>query len=241
MNDEDRKKLVFLDQLVKQGKTASDEEVRWLIDSLKGMLSRPDEFDFPEFAALYAPSEHKAYALLRVGMPNWTKDFEIPENCLSSNATIFEQYPDCDPYSAFLVVRPWIRVLEGSIETLRRCTLSLDCEGTVLMNKSPVDFYLIGQDGAGFHRWMDQVRALQHSILSAFAMVEGKREADPDKLLGIFVGRNTPVRLKLHGPKSESPASIKLRVGLTAMLYTTKGPGGGADLSMPRKISEIKT
>jgi hypothetical protein len=241
MNDEDRKKLTFLDQLVKQGKTASDEEVQWLIQKLKGMLSRPDEFDFPEFAAIYSPMEHQAYALLRVGMPNWAKDFEIAEDWTGSTITIFEYRPDCDPFSAFLIVRPWVRVLEGEIEPLRRCTLTLDCEDTVLINKSPLDFYLIGQDGAGFHRWQDHVRPLQHSILSAFGMVEGKREVDGDKLLGIFIPRDTPLRVKLQGPKSENPTKAKLRVGLTAMLYTTKAPGGGANLSIPRKISEIKT
>lgn len=242
LNDEDRKKLAFLDHIVRGGKTVSDEEVRWLIDRLQAALTRPDEFDFPEYTALVDPLHRKGYALLRIGMPDWKTELFVDRN---SRPVVFETHTDCDIFSAYLVVRPWIRICgqtpKSAVDVLRRCTLSMTADDLVLVDKSPAEFFLIDKNGVGIHRWLEHVRPLQHPIYSAYALLEGKLEADSSKLLGIFVARDTKLSVKLHGLDVLGKKPIKIVAGLTAMLYTTKGPGGGEKLSIPREIKGIGT
>lgn len=240
LNEEGRKKLAFLAHLAKQGDPVAPDEVRWLIAQLQSTLSRPDEFEFPEYAAIYDPKRAQAFALLRVERPNWQTETAIEKDGLGARVEIFDRVAECDTHAAFLIVRPWIRihssVPESAVEVLRRSSITMTLDDVAVIRAAPIEDYLIAKDGGGLRYWMEFLRPVDKTIYSAYSLNMETCEADPHKPLGIFVANKTAVRIEIKGDEGSKHDEVRVIAGLTAMLYTTKAPGGGAALEFPREL-----
>lgn len=241
MNYAERKKLAFLNHLVvEQGKEASPEEVRWLLDRLRATLSRPDEFDFPEYAALINPAKKEAFALRRLLIPNWTWRFDLPKNALTSRARLVSFSTQCDVHAAYLVIRPWIRVhadtKDSVFEQLRTCSVKLTFDGVEVLVEAPIDKFLLAKDGGGLS-WLSGLYVTRDMLVFPAVELDPKSlEALPERPLGVFAPNNTRIELEIKGPSGHENDPMQIIAGLTAMEYTTKADGGGVELSMPREI-----
>lgn len=240
LKDAERKKLTFLKQLVvDQNKDISREEVRWLIERLCTLFSKPDEFQFPEYAALVERREPPyAYALRRILKPNWMWSLDLPENSLATGAELISFHTTTDGQSAFLVVRPWIRVQvdakDGLIEQVRACSLDLSIDGVKVLVDAPVDDFLTAQDGVGLRGISPEIYLTREMRLFPAVELSEDHKALPDSPIGVFVPNNNLIKLVIKGPSGHKNDPIKLVAGLTAMEYTTKPGGGGADLLIPK-------
>lgn len=249
LNDEERKKLAFLGHLVgEEGKEASKEEVLWLIDRLKktAFMSPPNEFEFPEYAALIYTPKHEAYALRRFRNPGWERDLELKENGLAEGVDVFEVSADCDQFSAFLVVRPWVRVhlgvADADLDHLKKSTIRVSFDDVYVLHETYLEDYLILRDGSSLKAYPQPIHITRDISKYAFPAVclDGDMKADPMKPLGVFAPRDTMVRIRLEGKTGRKNGPMKVTTGLCVMEYTTKADGGGAELSIPRDFTTIK-
>src|SRR5579871_6021383 len=245
LNEDDRKKLAFLNHLVlEQEKDISRDEVKWLLGRLRASLSRPDEFDFPEFAGLINPMKKNAYALRRSLKPNWTKTMFVAEASTGNGAEVFSVSAECLNTNAFLLVRPWIRahskMSDEAFEKLRLCSLSLMIDGVMLLQDSPIDDYLIAMDGGGMRAASPGVRAPNEYVYPAVELNTSDATADPYKPLGVFLPDKTMVRLFLRTPPGHTGwEEAQIVAGFTVSEYTTRAEGGGAELEMPRDFVKL--
>jgi len=227
LTDEDRKKLAFLAHVVEQGKDISREEVRWLLDRLRMNLSHPGEFDFPDYAGLIDQVKDVAYGVRRFLKPDWKSSYDVPENSLAEGVETFFLRASCGQNNAFMVVRPWIRVHANTtdevFEQLRRCTIQCKFDDSPVINKSPIDDYLIAKDGGGVRGWSPVINPMGHKhICLAVALNQKEMTADPAKRLGIFVQNKMIVRMEIQAPADLKHPPFQIICGFTVMEYTTE-------------------
>jgi len=227
LTDEDRKKLAFLAHVVEQGKDISREEVRWLLDRLRMNLSHPDEFDFPDYAGMIDRVKNVAYAVRRFLKPDWKSLYDIPENSLPEGVETFFLRAECGQNNAFMVVRPWVRVhantTEAVFELLRRCTVQCKFDDDPLVDRTPIDDYLIAKDGGGVRGWSPVINPMGYMHVCLASPLDPKEQtADPMKRLGIFVRNKTIVRLEIKAPADLKHPAFQVVSGFTVMEYTTE-------------------
>lgn len=246
LSDDDRKKLAFLNHLVlEQDKDISRDEVKWLLGRLRASLSRPDEFNFPEYACLINEKERNAFALRRYLKPNWTKTMPVEEATLGNGAEVFSVSAECMKSNAFLLVRPWIRALskvsDEAFDKLRLCSLSLSVDDVMLLKDCPIDEYLIAKDGGGMRAASIPVRAPNEYVYPAVELNMADATAEPTKPLGVFLPDQTFIRLFLKTPPGHGGwEDAEIVAGLTVMEYTTRSQdGGGAEVAIPRDFVKM--
>ena len=243
LSDEERKKLGALNHLVhEQGKDLSREQVKWLLARLRASLSRPDEFDFPEYAALINPQEKNAFALRRYLKPNWSAPSSLEAS--AGKVEVLDVSAECPRTNAFMLIRPWIRMSgqaeDEDFEKLRLSSVELTSDGVVLLSDSPIDDFLIANDGGGMRGFSPTVRAPNDYVYPAVELNPGDATADPMRPLGIFLPDQTRVRLFIKTSAKQGEWKARIIAGLTVMEYTTKpGSGAGQDVAIPRDFSKI--
>lgn len=245
LNDQDRMKFLMLQHVAKEERRdLVHEDVLWLLEKLRpAFYSRPDEFEFPERAALINRIACNAFEMLQAGKPDWKREQELPEGILSYEVEVFGINLSCPPTNAFLIVRPWIRAhLETSdqaFEQLRSCSLTLLVDGKEFLSKAPIADYLITMDGVGIRSLSPVLRCpgecgkvfpacgleIIHSKnpYRSFVSQEGGNIAVPEKNFGIFCTGNCPISMTIQGPSGIKNEAMKVVSGLTVMEYTTKG------------------
>jgi hypothetical protein len=226
LSDADRKRLSFLNHLVvEQGQDIAREEVKWLLERMQSILSRPDEFNFPEYACMINGKEHAAIALRRHIAPNWSKEVTLGPATSGMGAEVFVIEAECPVYNAFLVARPWIRILpevsDEATQRLRLCSIGLTLDTQTLLSDSPIEETLITKDGYSLKTPM-LLRSPSYYVHPAVELAQGDATADAQKPLGVFLPNKMVARLFVKTPAGFDGWSAKVVVGFTVMEYTTR-------------------
>lgn len=237
LSEADRKKLAFLNHLVvEQGSDISRDEVKWLLGRLQSFLFRPDEFNFPDYACLINEKEQAAIALRRHIKPNWSKDLILKPAPDGRGAEVLCVAAECPTHNAFLLVRPWIRALpevpDADFERLRLCSVGLTLDAETLLSDSPIEEILIAKDGGGL-RLPVLLRSPSHYVYPAAELMPGDANADPTKVLGVFVPNTMVVRLFVKTPPNFDGWSVKVVAGFTVMEYTSRPKAWDSSVEIP--------
>lgn len=244
LNDDDRRKLAFLNHLVLiEKKDPVREEVIWLLDRLRMNLSHPDEFEFPDYACLVNKKDEEAYALRRFLKPDWSAHLDVAENTLSEGVETFFLRTNCIVNNAFLVVRPWVRVhpntSEDTFEKLRRCTITAKFDDDALVNKAPIDDYLIAKDGGGIRAYSPFINPIDNKYVYIATLLDKDNFAVLTSTIGIFLARYTIVRIEITAPPDLKHERFQIVSGFTAMEYTTLPDDASTALSHPRELMRL--
>lgn len=250
MNDEERKRLDLLGELLKKDEPLPREDAQWLYSKIRVLMApqRADEFLFPSYAALV--SHHtipcKAFPMRFFQRLNLMKEVSVDQGALGEGLAIPLTTIECEVCDAVMVVRPWVRVHPGVPEAVfsefRKCALTLLCDGERLIRECPIDEFLLGPREETFRTGYASINP-QTSQIAVYAAgrpgpENGESTIEPE--YGCFVVNKTRISIELSildhvaveyskGPREWSPRSFpptpfKISAGLTAAKYTTK-PG----------------
>lgn len=242
LNDQDRMKVLLLKTLVeKERRDLPREDVLWALTHLeRGAYSRPDDFSFPEIAALVNPIACNGFTMRSIGKPDWKWETQASEGALSRGVQAFGITAECLPVNAFLIVRPWIRAhadtTNKAFEQLRSCTVDLSVrkgdDFAQLLHQAPIDDYLIAQDGIGV-RSLSPILKDRAPAFAACGLSMGPpgpydgwmtplQQIDPKKAFGIFCSGGSTISLDIQGSKDLKSDPMTVIAGLTVMEYSTK-------------------
>lgn len=213
---------MFAQFRLKGAPTPSADEVRWLIDVLARVSSgAPNEFEFPQYAALYNPEISRAYAVV------YRESLQVEQRITCFGTVTDTQLLDqmiteqvCD---ATLLVRPYVRIVRGqadSVEALRRFTLTMEIDGVKVM-KVALEESLIGPAGELYRKIPWSVKWRSTYPLFPAVVLNENAEADPSKFLGIFCPNGTRIKVEMLG-SGVIHGDMEIAVGLVAARYTTK-------------------
>lgn len=248
----DLETLAWIEEGLVQGVLPDSEKLRWLTETLKRSLTeRPDDFKFPEYAAIltsvpglattdergrWVPAlgqsgtvsgETMAYALRILKKMDWRTTCEVggpglkPEEC----AHVFSKKTDCPSTDAFLAVRPYVRAHMGTspdlFEELRRCSISVTFVDYAILDHAPIDDYLISPDGKWFRNLPPEFYVPQDAPWCRRAVGFGRNFEAHSRLL---LGAFLPKELGILVSLSGPKMSgpVQITSGIVAAHYTSK-------------------
>jgi hypothetical protein len=201
-------------------------DISWLCQIARRLARlKPTEAVFPAYSALINQNIPAAYPIRRdVVIP--LEEHELHWVGGPSPVILLERTLSCEVSDAFLVVRPYVKLVspesEGTLEQLARLGKITVRADKAVLTEGPLAEHLVGFDSYGFHR-------------KPFAFTAGSRPAkwvfgvgtlNEDKTvspgeLGVFLADKTTVTVELSYPL-HAGEELKLATGLVMARYTTK-------------------
>lgn len=196
------------------------DDVLALCETIKRLSHlRPDEFEFPEYAALVNPIAHMAYTLRFNGR-------SAAQNVVAlqpGNGPIFEMTTESRVTDAELFVRPHIELVEPktaeAMGALRLENISVEVDGERVVRNHAIDEFLIGLDGRSVRKTQFSFSGLvPGTLFTAVTLKDG--EAVRNNVIGIFLPNASRVRIWIS--RSLGIVPMTLRVGMVLATYTTR-------------------
>lgn len=225
LSEKDLKRLEDIERVIDAEDMPSLDNIRWLCGKVRAVrFARPDEFDFPTYACLINLEKQVAYALRYFETPGLRRETEISKGALREGVEVFSATPVFPETDGLLIVRPWVRPVAGTSEDLfeeiRQCSLSLSFDGKSLIDKRPIESFLMTPEGAGLRTTPELLVHQPGAHVHLAACLKGN-EGDPSQPLGCFVVTNTRISLALVSPAGRPSDKLKVVAGLTCARYTT--------------------
>lgn len=205
-----------------EAERAGDRDVVWACQ-LARKLSRlkPTEAQFPENLAVINQANCTAIPV------------RFAESCfvehvfeLKDGKGLFEYMLSCESTDAFLVIRPYVRVVipqeQAVLDRLEKGKLMVHADGSFI-SVTPIAEVLVGLDGYGVRRkpFLFRLPVQHEPNIFGVASLDALGEIATPGGLGIFLPNTTKVRIELETPAVVDRATVS--VGLVMARYTTKG------------------
>ena len=225
LTQEERELLLRLkktDPLLLPGGLARDlEALRKAIDRLSRI--KPDDFDFPEYAALLNPISCTAYAMRFDGRYSIDETLVIQE--LERGPLTWTRTTWSQPCDALLATRAYVRVAPPAsllaIEELRKAVLTLRIDGEPVIDRESLAGYLALPDGWGVRRIPRLLRLRTQSLFTGVGLND-EAEADPGLHYGIMLTNGCQIRMEIELHDCTFTGPVTLAAGLVLGRYTTK-------------------
>jgi hypothetical protein len=204
-----------------------DQEIQWLCQLARKLAAlKPVDAELPEYLALI---NHHAYN----GMPvRFCERVHLVDRELTwvgpastEKAILLDESISCRVYDAFLLIRPYVKLLSPESEGVREQLMRLGkvtvyADKTMLFNGS-ISEILVGPDGYGAHRkpFSFRYHAEPKDAVFGTGVLSGDLEATPSDH-GVFLVSGTRVLIELEYPLRDG--ELKLATGLVMARYTAK-------------------
>lgn len=216
----DEKRLQFLDGSDKKSKV---EE--WLLGLVRKLAAlRPEEHQFPQYAALVNQISCSAYAMRYDTRRPFLKETRLLPTDHHSMIDLLGWTTSSQVCDAILFVRPFVKFPKGTpaeiLEMAGKWTVTLTIDGEQVEKSMLLDEILVKADGNGIRRQPYVITRKPSSLFLGVGLNE-KQEADPSDWLGLMLPNNSFLQLVVHEIKG-LPWEAKITAGVVAASYTTK-------------------
>ena len=207
--------------LLPEGLARDLDALRKAIDRLSRI--KPDDFDFPEYAALVNPISCTAFAMRFDG--RWSIDETLVIRELERGLLSFTRTTESQPCDALLATRAYVRVAPQAsqlvIEELRKAVLTLSIDGEPVIDRESLAGYLALPDGWGVRRIPRLLRLRTQSLFTGVGLND-EAEADPGLHYGIMLPNGSQIQMELGLNDCTFTGPVTLAAGLVLGRYTTK-------------------
>lgn len=237
LTSEERERLERVERAWR--KDAGNPEIRadvlWACSQVRRLaLLRPDEFDFPPYAALLNHQMANCFALRYLRMERFRNETALTPEASKEDRILLDMVQVCEPTEATLAVRPYVRLSPATgreaYEAFRRRTVSLAVmtqtgERLEFLTGSSVEDHLIGPDGSTVRRNPSSfARVDDRRAFPAIGLHDDHQSGDSDIKYGVFLTKGDHLMLKLDGCQEGFGETVRLTAGIVAARYTVKSP-----------------
>jgi hypothetical protein len=216
-----------INDILRSVSKASETDVKWLRDIIEKLaLLKPDEFDFPKYAALVNPIACNAFAMRYHRTEVFRNTVALSFSLFTGGTDLLNLTTNSQVCDAILLIRPWIRLGaqtgKEALEIVRKGLVTFTLDGEKLCEKASIDEFLIDENGYGVRKKPFALGRIKTSCLFGGCGLNSEHQADASKDLGIMMVNGTHVVLTLHGQADAPGTPVSVTAGLVAATYTTK-------------------
>jgi hypothetical protein len=216
-----------INDILRSVSKASETDIKWLCDIIEKLaLLKPDEFDFPKYAALVNPIACNAFAMRYHRTEVFRNTVALSHSLFTDGADLLNLTTHSQVCDAILLIRPWIRLGaqtgKEALEIVRKGLVTFTLDGEKLFEKTSIDEFLMDENGYGVRRKPCSLGHIKTSCLFGGCGLDSEHQADASKDLGIMMVNGTRVVLTLHGQADAPGTPVSVTAGLVAATYTTK-------------------
>lgn len=203
-----------------------EAEIQWLCNlALRLAALKHTEAEFPAYLALINANVGNAYPMRLDGvMP--PEEHELHWASGLGSVTLLERKLSCGATEAFLLVRPYVKLLdpqsEGTVEQLVRLGKITVRANDVVLTEGSIAEHLVGLNGYGFRRkpFVLSIGARNEKGIFGVGILDGDSTSSQGDQ-GVFLPSDTVVTVQLSYPLHRDE-HLNFSTGLVMARYTTK-------------------
>lgn len=202
-------------------KTKTEE---WLLGLVRRISDlKPEEYLFPQYAALVNLMSDSAYAMRYARRESFLKETQILTTTHPYDIDLLDWTTSSRVCDAILLIRPFVRLSPGTPAAVRaqvgkwRSTLTID--GEDLEKGMLLDDILVQENGDGVRKNPFSFSKNVAGLFPGCGLSE-RQEADRDDQYGVMLPNGSRVNLVISFERPEQ--EIRITAGVVAASYTTK-------------------